>query len=181
MKTVSYIVCMLICTFVIQTRVVAQATDADSVPATLTKIKDLLAQHYKPESPPSVRAIFVPIQFDSCELRWKLVSVSGPFRYTTQTSVNLADFDPTPPQVIMVKMPRTDRWAFELRTLNDERKVKVEWLVMEGSRVKDRREYLGSRTSFGADSQTLTQDIADELVSVIKQCAQRRAQQNAGR
>jgi hypothetical protein len=181
MKPVLRIGCLLISTVVIQTGVAAQATNTDAVQATLVKIKELLAQHYKPETPPSVTARFVPIQFDSCELRWKLVSASGPFRYTTEATVNLADFDSTPPLVLMEKMPRTDRWAFELRTLNDARKVKVNWIVTEGSKIKDRREFLLSNIGFGADSQALAQDIANDFVSVIKQCSQRRAQQIVGR
>ena len=158
-----------------------KATDADPLRATVGAIKETLVQHYKPRLPPEATARFVPIQFDSCELKWELVSVSGPFKYTTRQSVNLADLDPTPPLVLMEQMPRTDRWFFELRTVNEEPKVKGEWLITEGPKVRDRKEVAGSRTGFGADSQELAQHLADDFVSLIKQCSQRRAQQIVGR
>jgi len=85
--------------------------------------------------------------------------------------------DSNPPLVLMSEMPRTDRWYFEVRTLNEEHKVKGEWIVTNGSKIIDSRQYWLSRTAFEADNQEIAQQIADQVVSVIKQCSQRRAQQ----
>jgi len=167
--------------------VVAQArrTNDDPLSEALAKLKDTLVQHYKPRMvvqnrSPRVDGHFVPIEFESCNLKWKLVARSGGLTYNVQQSLDLADLDSNPPLVLMAEMPRTDQWAFELRTPNEERKIKGEWIVTNGSRIIDRRQYWLSRTSFGADSQDVAQQIADQVVSIIKQCSQRRTEQALG-
>ncbi|HSE22906.1 MAG TPA: hypothetical protein VLB68_14670 [Pyrinomonadaceae bacterium] len=155
-------------------------TNDDALNEAVIKIKGMLVQHYKPRMvvqnrSPRVNGQFVPVKFDSCNLKWKLVAHSGGLSYTVQQSLDLADLDSNPPLVLMSEMPRTDRWHFELRTLNEERKVKGEWIVTNGSKIIDSRQYWSSRTTFEADSQEVAQQIADQVVSIIKQCSQRRA------
>jgi hypothetical protein len=149
----------------------------DSVKEVLGRAKEMLVKGFKPRLPaqnglPSLAQRFVPIEFDSCNLKWQLVARSGRTSYITQASLNLADFDPTPPFVLMVNMPRTDRWGFEMRTMNEERKIKVEWIVTNGPRVIDKRVYFSSHAGFGGDSQEVTQKIADDVFYAIKQCSE---------
>ena len=150
---------------------------ADAIREALGRAKEMLVKGFKPRLPaqnglPSLARGFVPIEFDSCNLKWQLVARSGRTSYISQYTLNLADFDPTPPFVLMANMPRTDRWAFEMRTMNEERKVKFEWIVKNGRRVIDRRVDFISRAGFGGDSQEVTQKIADEIFYAIKQCSE---------
>jgi len=133
-------------------------TNDDLLNEAVTKIKGKLVQHYKPRMvvqnrSPRVNGQFVPVKFESCNLKWKLVARSGGLSYTVQQSLDLADLDSNPPLVLMSEMPRTDRWYFELRTLREERKVKGEWIVTKGSKIIDSRQYWSSRSAFEADSQ----------------------------
>lgn len=160
-----------------------QKAPSDAFTQSIIKVRTTLAKHYKVTMPgqhglPPLPGRFVPIEFENCKLKWALVSKSGRLTFKTQTSLDLTDLDATPPLVLMSNMPQTDRWHFELKTLNGERKIKAEWIVIDGSKVKERREYWVDQSGFGADSQALTQEMADEVVSLIKQCAERRSQQS---
>lgn len=154
----------------------------DPLTESIIKVRDLLVKHYKPRMPakkglPAIVGRFVPVEFETCKIKWNLLHKSGKLTFTAQQSLDLADLDPTPPFVLMSSMPRTDRWDFGLRVVNEERKIRGKWVVTEGSKVRDRRELMLSRTAFGGDSQEVTQEIADQVISLIKQCAQRRAPQ----
>lgn len=162
-------------------RVEAQEGGIDSaaVRATLARARDMLVQHYKPKLPiqnykPSINARFVPVQFDSCNLKWKLVAPIGRGSLTMQVTLNLADLDPSNIFVLLQDMRRRDRWAFELRTLGELRKIKVERIVSDGTRITERNIYSLSRAGFGADSQEAAQKIADDIVTAIKQCSETR-------
>jgi hypothetical protein len=172
---------------VVFNNVVAQRrpTNDDPLSEALARLKSTLVQHYKPRimvqnRSPAIDGRFVPIEFDSCNLKWKIVARSGGLTYITQQSLDLADLDPQPPFVLMEHMPRTDRWVFELRTTNEERKIKGDWIVSSGSRIIARRQFWLSRTGLGADSQEVARQIADQVISIIKPCAQRRAARAPG-
>jgi hypothetical protein len=154
-----------------------KSNKGDSVKEALGRAKEMLVKSFKPRLPaqnglPSIAQRFVPIEFDSCNLKWQLVARSGRTSYIFQATLDLGDFDPTPPFVLMAEMPRTDRWGFEMRTMNEERKIKLEWIVKNGRRVTDRRVNFLSRAGFGGDSQEVTQKIADDVFYAIKQCSE---------
>ena len=180
MRKILAIVCVILFLTIRVNVAQTQRKQTDPLTQSIIKVKDMLVKHYKPRLPgqnglPAIDGRFVPIEFETCKIKWNLVAKSGKLTFTTQQSLDLADLDPTPPLVLMSAMPRTDRWSFELRTVNEERKITGKWTLTEGSKIRDRRQYLLSRTAFGAYSQEVTQEIADQVISLIKQCAQRRA------
>jgi hypothetical protein len=158
----------------------ANGNENASLRATLGRVKQMLVEHYKPKVPiqnykPAINARFVPVKFDDCNIRWKLVaSLGNRSSYIIDTSLNLADLDPSNILVLLEDMRQNDRWFFELRTLNEAPKVKAERIVMNGAKVTERKVYSMSRTGFGADSQEAAQRIADDVISAIKQCSESR-------
>ena len=141
-------------------------------------IKELLVKHYDPMIPianykPFVKARFEPIDFNSCNLRYKLIApLDKNSSYILDVNMNLADLDPD--NVIVSKdLKRENRWFISLQTLNMAQKIKVKYSTVTGTKVSNSGSFDPPVTGFDADGQDNAQTIADAFTSVIKQCSQK--------
>src|SRR5436309_3045345 len=110
----------------------------DSLRRTIDEIKELLVKHYDPMIPianyqPSVKARFEPIEFNSCDLWWKLIApLSKNSSYVLDIHMNLADLNPNS-VVVSADLKRKNRWFISLQTLNMTPKIKVKRVTLNGA------------------------------------------------